>query len=139
MPLDDLNWSPVRDDVRQVRRHRRRVDPLHVLFRLLVGLGYLFILYAVVLAVVVLSDMMYPDAGLSVRLLYGNFVANRNMIALGVLDDSPRLKFEVAGVEYTVISPHSVITPDERQAVLGYAAWKQWPIYSVDGPLVVDP
>ena len=38
-----------------------------------------------------------------------------------------------------VMPPALAKTPEEQQAVLDFAKWKNWPVYAADGPLVIDP
>ena len=68
-------------------------------------------------------------------------ILRENDIARSILygPDAHRLEFTVADQRYTVISPGHPLTPEDRTALLNYAARNNLPMWTADGQLAVDP
>jgi hypothetical protein len=146
MPLDDTNWAGIvledsSDDARDsgalvIREYRPTHRAQFTRFErgILIAMGILLLG-----TLGIASEEIVPDAGLITRITYGNTVADRNFLARTILADSQRLTFTVAGIHYEVDTPSRPLTPNDQQALLGYAEWKGLPRYSADGPLAIDP
>jgi hypothetical protein len=146
MPLDDTNWAtstadathsfpaprvaPLRPSISRSYRPRKRLR---------VSPGGVVAAVVVLGVVALLSEGFFPRGGMISRLLWSNAVANQNYTGSQIMRAGRWLEFTVAGHRYEVVAPSRTLTPDEQQALLGYAAWKGYPAYSADGPLTIDP
>jgi hypothetical protein len=142
MSLYDLRWAApeiIDLPMRRVVAAKPRKRQYHGRRRVLLLLSVMSAV-ATAAALPLVSEKIFPDAGLVTRIMYGNAVANQNYVARDILENHGQsLKFTVAGIEYTVDSPNRVISLDEQRALFAYAAWKGYPVYSNDGPLSIDP
>ena len=87
------------------------------------------------------SEVCFPDRGIFTLVFGGPTVLRENRIARSILygRDAHKLEFTVAGQHYTVVSPGHQLTSEEQTALLNYAARNNFPMWTVDGQLAVDP
>ena len=87
------------------------------------------------------TEVNSPDRGIFSLVFGVPTVLRENDIARAILygPDAHRLEFTVAGQRYAVISPGHRLTPEDRTALLNYAARNNLPLWTVDGELAVDP
>ncbi len=87
------------------------------------------------------TEVNSPDRGIFSLVFGVPTVLREDYTARAILygPDAHRLEFTVAGQRYTVISPGHRLTPEDRAALLNYAARNNLPLWTVDGELAVDP
>lgn len=112
---------------------KRANVPISVRVTLIVSSVLVFVL------VCCMVEAVFPDRGPLTLISNGPSVVRQNVIAHAIMDDAKRLKFTVNGYPYQVITPDHALTADEQTAWLGFAKWKNYPVYSADGPLAIDP
>lgn len=80
-----------------------------------------------------------PNYGPLTILFEGVAVARRNIIAQDLIAHAKSLQFTVAGHRYTVVTPDHTLAGEELSAWVSYAKWKNYPAYTADGPMAIDP
>lgn len=87
------------------------------------------------------TEVHSPNRGIFSLVFGVPTILREHDIARSILygPDAHRLEFTVAGQRYTVISPGHPLTPEDRTALLNYAARNDLPLWTVDGELAVDP
>jgi hypothetical protein len=135
MPLDNTPWQVPQphltallmrlDEIDWRRRKRRKM--------------LLLFAFWVVIAGSFVSEIIWPKAGIITRIIYGNAIANENLIVARLASDAHRLNFTVAGHYYQVVTPRGTPTPEQQAAWFNYNIRHGFPLYSTDGPFAVDP
>jgi hypothetical protein len=86
-----------------------------------------------------LIEGYYPNRGPLTLLFSGPDMVRQNVIAYDLWHHAKKLRFAVGIMQYTVATPDHDLTAEEQTAWLGFAKLRNYPVYSVDGPLAVDP
>jgi hypothetical protein len=134
MPFDDARWQVAVDRTVDTTS-RPRLGPDWKLRKAFL------IAVAMVIGVPVLSEWIFPEAGLITRLAEGNQIANENSLARRILlgDDRHSIAFTLAGIVYHLVSPGHSLSVAEQKALFHYAARHHYPRWTADGPFAVDP
>lgn len=90
-------------------------------------------------ACILLAELAYPRSGPLSLLVYGPEGVRQSIIAQKLLHHGHRLRIPMGFHTFWVINPDHDLTADEKTAWFGFARRMDYPVYSVDGSLTIDP